>query len=502
MSSIHVISSRERWARLRLSIIGSLLAAPPDKGELLGALRALAARTWRHPVSGLDLRFGVSTLERWYYAARRASDPMAALIDRLRGRAGRFPSLSAVAEAVLLTQYRQHPGWTIQLHHDNLRVAMDDLAALPGASGTAPRLPSYPTLRRFFRARGMVRQRPPRRLTDGALAARDRLEKLEVRSFEVDHVGALWHLDFHHGSRRVLTRQGEWVKPFLMCVMDDRSRLVCHLQWYLDESAHSLVHALSQALMKRGLPRCLMSDNGAAMLAGETTEGLARLGILHQTTLPYSPYQNAKQEVFWARIESRLMAMLEGESQLSLELLNQATQAWVEQEYHRSVHSEFDTTPLARFMAGPSVSRPAPGSQTLHAAFRLQVRRRLRHSDGTVSLAGRRYEIPSRYRHLQDVHLRYARWDLSQVDLVDARSGAPLCAVHPLDKSANADGQRRRLDRTGPDLAPLEPTHMAPLLRRLIADHAATGLPPAYLPTPLNGVTGTDPTPTTPQDHS
>jgi putative transposase len=72
------------------------------------------------------------------------------------------------------------------------------------------------------------------------------------------------------------------------------------------------------------------------------------------------------------------------------------------------------------------------------------------------------------------VHLRYARWDLSQVDLVDARSGAPLCAVHPLDKSANADGHR--LDRTGPDLAPLEPTHMAPLLRRLIADHAATGL--------------------------
>ena len=89
------------------------------------------------------------------------------------------------------------------------------------------------------------------------MAARDRLEQLEVRSFEMDHVGALWHLDFHHGSRRVLTVRGQWVKPMLMCVMDDRSRLVCHLQWYLDESAHSLVHALSQALMKRGLPRSL-----------------------------------------------------------------------------------------------------------------------------------------------------------------------------------------------------------------------------------------------------
>jgi hypothetical protein len=33
-----------------------------------------------------------------------------------------------------------------------------------------------------------------------------------------------------------------------------------------------------------------MSDNGSAMLAAETTEGLARLGILHETTLPYAAF--------------------------------------------------------------------------------------------------------------------------------------------------------------------------------------------------------------------
>jgi len=500
---------REAHARLRFSIIGALFAAPPAKGDLHGALRALAAKPWRDPVTGLDVRFGVSTLQRWYYTARRSRDPVAALTDRLRAHAGCFPSLPARAEAALILQYRQHPGWTIQLHYDNLRVTMA-ASASPGGPGAAPALPSYPTVRRFLRARGMVRQRAPRRATDGAVAARDRLEQLEVRSFEMDHVGALWHLDFHHGSRKVLTRAGQWVKPMLLCVMDDRSRLVCHLQWYLDESAFSLVHGLGQALMKRGLPRSLMTDNGAAMLAAETTAGLATLGILHQTTLPYSPYQNAKQEAFWARVESRLMAMLEGEAQLSLELLNQATQAWVEQEYHRTVHSELDATPLARYLAGPSVSRPAPGSQALREAFRLQVRRRLRRSDGTVSLEGRRYEIPGRYHHLQDCHLRYARWDLSFVDLVDARSGALLCAVHPLDKSANADSQRRRLDAVGPDLSPIVPTTMAPLMRQLLAEHAATGLPPAYLPTPLPDISSpsaantppTTPSTTPPKDPS
>lgn len=465
---------RERWARLRFSIIGFLLAAPPAPGELHAALVLLAAKTWRHPVSGSDVEFGVSTLQRWFYMARRANDPVAALKDRLRGDIGRFPSLTPLVIETLTTQYREHQGWTAQLHFDNLR------AALKGSDTT---IASYPTVRRYLKAQGMFRQSKPKRTTAGALAARDRLERLEVRSFEVDHVCALWHLDFHHGSRRVLTRRGEWVTPMLMGVIDDRSRLVCHLQWYLDETAESLIHALCQAFMKRGLPRALMTDNGAAMLATETTNGLAKLGVLHQTTLPYSPYQNAKQESFWGRIEGRLMALLEGEDSLTLDALNLATQAWTEQEYHRTRHTEINATPLAHYLVGPSVRRECPSSAVLSAAFRVEVKRKQRRSDGTVSLDGGRFEIPSSYRHLEHVNLQYARWDLTRVDMVDPRTGAILCAVKPLDKSANANGQRRRLAPANTDLSPLRPTTLPALMTELLADYAATGVPPAYLPT-------------------
>jgi hypothetical protein len=99
-----------------------------------------------------------------------------------------------------------------------------------------------------------------------------------------------------------------------------------------------------------------------------------------------------------------------------------------------------------------------------------------------VSLAGERFEIPARYRHLAKVYRRYARWDLTRVDLVDHRTGAVLCPVRPLDKSANADGQRRRLTPVTADSSPLPPSGIAPLLSQLLADYAATGLPPAYLP--------------------
>jgi putative transposase len=37
-----------------------------------------------------------------------------------------------------------------------------------------------------------------------------------------------------------------------------------------------------------------LSDNGAAMLAAETTQGLARLRIVHEKTLPYAPCKEQK----------------------------------------------------------------------------------------------------------------------------------------------------------------------------------------------------------------
>ena len=474
---------RDRWARLRFAIVGPLLAAPPGRGALRAALGRLAAQAWRHPITGAPARFAVPTIERWYYAARNERrDPVGVLRRRRRKDAGQQRSLSAKLQGVLRAQYEAHRRWSYQLHLDNLAV-------LVAEDVTLGRRPSYSTVRRHMTAQGLVPQRRrPAPDTPGAAEATSRRERLEVRSFEVQYVHGLWHLDFHHGSCKVLTRTGAWMRPLLLGVLDDRSRLVCHLQWYLDETAETLVHGLAQAIQKRALPRALLTDNGSAMVAAEVRQGLADLGIVHETTLPYSPYQNAKQEVFWAQVEGRLLAMLEGEPEVTLDRLNAATQAWVELEYHRTIHTELGCAPLERYLAGPDVGRPSPSSEDLRRAFRADVDRTQRRSDGTLSLEGRRFEVPARYRQLTRLRVRYARWDLGAVDLVDPHSGAILCALYPLDKAANADGQRRRLDPPAParleSAPPPPPPTLAPLLRKLMADYAATGLPPAYLAPP------------------
>jgi putative transposase len=76
---------------------------------------------------------------------------------------------------------------------------------------------------------------------------------------------------------------------------------------------------------------------------------------------------------------------------------------------------------------------------------------------------------------------------LSLVHLVDEPTGAVLCRLLPLDKTANASGRRRSLEPIG-DLSTGGPPAvgwsrggMAPLLVRLLEKRAASGLPPAYL---------------------
>lgn len=471
----------ERWARLRFSIVGPLLAAPPGPGELATLLAGLADKEWKHPTKGTPVRFAASTLERWYYAALKARDPIADLRRRSRKDAGQHRAMTPKLRSVLRAQYDAHTGWSMQLHADNLRE-------LVKADPSLGPMPSYPTVRRYMRAHGLVKVRRKRTDTPGAQRAAERLASREVRSYEVEFVNALWHADFHVGSRQVLTRDGKWVTPRLFGVLDDYSRFLCHGQWYLDETAEVFVHGSSQAFQKCDLPGAYMTDNGSAMTSGEFVEGLARLSIVHETTLPYSPYQNAKKECFWGSVEGRFMSMLEGVTDLTLDLLNEAFQAWVHGDYNRKVHSEIGVAPLERFLQGKRVGRTCPSSDDLRRAFRVQERRKQRRSDGTISLEGKRYEVPSRYRHMETVTVRYARWDLTSVDMIDARANTVLCALYPVDKARNADADRRLVDDTptDPEAAAVDaapaPTGIAPLLRALMAQQKETGLPPAYLP--------------------
>ena len=236
------------WACFRFSVIGQLLSDPPAHGELKTAIRALAERTWRHPVSECNVQFAAATIERWYYIARREEDdPVRALRRAVRKDCGKVSLAPALAERLHL-QYRDHPHWSYQLHYDNLAAlvkaepSLGPLPVIPRCGGTC-----RPAAGRAGRGLG--------RIDAPAKCAEERRQTREIRSFEAPFAGSLWHLDFHYASLKVLTPDGQWVRPIALGILDDHSRLCCHVQWYLSETTDDLVHGLSQAIQKRGLPR-------------------------------------------------------------------------------------------------------------------------------------------------------------------------------------------------------------------------------------------------------
>jgi transposase InsO family protein len=466
-------------AQFRFSVVSALLASPPEPRCLKNQLKELGKKDWLNPISNTMIKLHWMTIERWYYKAKNnPKDPLAALIINRKAKSKAFVKILPMFSELIESQYQEHSNWTYKLHLDNLKAKLKEL-------GKSEAPPSYSTFSRYMKVNGFL----PISLTrknesPGEEVARIKRETREVRSFEATHVGGLYHLDYHHGNFKILTKEGEWKAPVIMAVIDDKSRLICHAQWFLAETTENLVHAVMQAFLKRGLPRMLMTDNGSAMIAAEFTGGLARLGISHEKTLPYSAYQNAKMERFWRTLQQRFELMLPIGDDLNLATLNEAILAWVEADYNQKFHQGIGDTPVKRFIAGPNVMRDCPSWQDLTLFFRRRVTRQQRNTDGTVMIENNRYEIPNSYRHLKSLAIHYAKWNLDFVHIVDPDTDKAICRIYPTDLSKNASGHRRLLDEKllKEENLPILARPTAPLLQQMMADFAATGLPSPYIP--------------------
>ena len=185
-----------RWARLRFQILGPLLAAPADEGELKARIEELAARAWRHPTTGETIRFSFKTIERWWYIARAADRSLAALARKVPSHAGTHPSLGQALVEAIARQHRDHPRWSFQLHHDNLVALAREDPRLGPVPGLRDALPVHEGAGPLARAQEVaIASKPTARRSRRARRARTRSRTCH----------GLWHLDFHQGSRPVLT---------------------------------------------------------------------------------------------------------------------------------------------------------------------------------------------------------------------------------------------------------------------------------------------------------
>jgi putative transposase len=220
--------------------------------------------------------------------------------------------------------------------------------------------------------------------------ARLRLGRVEASRrvfgrFEATERNELWTGDAMHARFALRAR-----KPVLFAFIDDHSRLVPGWRWGLSEDTVRLEVALRAGLGARGVPRAIYVDNGSPFASRQLERACAKLGIRLIHSRPGEPAGRGKIERFFRSVRDgfEVEATLAGIAELAE--LNRLFAAWVEQVYHRRVHSETGQSPLERFGApGP----PAlPSLVELHEAF-LWSENRAVTKTATISLFGNLYEV-------------------------------------------------------------------------------------------------------------
>ena len=232
-------------------------------------------------------------------------------------------------------------------------------------------------------------------------------------AFAKAHANDMWQVDTLHGP--YVTIEGKPLKTFLLCFIDDCSRIIAHGQFYLSDNTDHLIDCFQTALFNRGVPQSLYADNGSNYISKELTLICARLGIQLIHTPVRDGAAKGKIERFFRTVRSNFL--LRNLSAIrTLTTLNSQFIDWVEQEYHQRQHSTLGMKPIDRF--GMDLKRlrylsPSPHNKEL---FYLEQNRRVR-ADNTFQFKGARYEAPRDLRN-STMQVRFNRIDPSVAPIV------------------------------------------------------------------------------------
>jgi len=350
-------------AIFRFGVIHELVnGIRPSRGEQASVLKRLCEKEWNIPHS--DKRsLKRSTILRWLRRYRESNRKLESLYPADRKDQGQSRCLD------------EETGLALIHLRENMRKATVPalIAAMEKQKSVLPgRRLSLTTVYRFLHAHDLMRQNSG--------------PAIDRRKFEAELPNDLWQSDAMHGPHLLIDTCMK--KTYLLAFIDDHSRLVPHAEFYLSEGLDAYLNALEQALLKRGLPRKLYLDNGAAFRSKHLMYVTASLGIAVIHARPYQPQGKGKIERFFRTVRTQFLPGFKGQS---LNELNEALDLFIHDVYHQRIHSATGETPFKRFTAHMECLRQGPKDLRNH--FRKQVRRMVA-KDRTVVLNGKLFEAP------------------------------------------------------------------------------------------------------------
>lgn len=404
-------------ALFRIQVIGSLMSrADLEKGELKTLVQNLAKHAYENP-DGKRVLLSAKTIERWYYLWKNKGIDGLAPKERCdRGKT----QIPQNVRSCLLSLKHEQPSRSI-----NTLIRQLEVREVVSRNEL-----NRSSVYRFLKNHGLSKQ-----------VVNDS-HHIERRAFEALCAGDIWYSDVMHGPY-IMTPNGSR-KTYLITFLDDASRLACHSGFYFTESALALEHALKEALLKRGLPKKLVIDNGSAYRADSLKTVCARLGIHLVYCHPFEPQEKGKQERWHRTVRAQFLYEIALENIQDLNELNKRLWVWIEHEYHQRSHEglEKGQTPLSRWRKDQlQVRQLGSFAKKLDSYFYHRIKRRVR-KDGVVSWEGNKYEVPFELsgKLVYLVIDPHAQTAIS----VESMEYDTLAPVFPLDRHANCQRRRQR----------------------------------------------------------
>lgn len=353
---------KKEIAMFRFSVISDLVVGVCLSGEELEHLiTEKSDRMWHIPYSNRR-SVSKSTIRRWIKKYLASNKDITSLYPKQRKDRGESRVIDLETGATL-----------IQFKNEFPNVCVRDLLLEMKKKDLIQDERDYPisTVYRFLKQHGALKKN---------------VAKVDRRRFEAEFPNDIWQSDVMHGPQVILN--GKRKKSYLIAFLDDHSRLIPHASFYPSESVKDFLQALKRALMSRGLPRKLYTDNGSAYRSKHLEFVMASLQVSLIRAKPYSPESKGKVERFFRTVRG---SFLRQEAPDDLTELNERFACWLQDNYHTKIHSSTSETPLDRFVRHIEMIRSAPDN--LWNYFRTSVMRTVT-KDRVVHLEGKLYETP------------------------------------------------------------------------------------------------------------
>ncbi len=252
-------------------------------------------------------------------------------------------------------------------------------------------------------------------------------------AFAKPHANDLWQGDTLHGPYLQTGLRQPPIKTFLICFIDDASRVVPHGAFYAADDTPNLIDCFQTALYKRGVPKAVYVDNGSNYCSKEFAMICTRLA----TVLIHTPVRDGaakgKIERFFRTVRDQFLVR-DLSHVNSLEQLNNEFIRWIEDTYHVREHSTLGMKPIDRFGLDLSRLRYLSASPFSDELFLLESTRKVR-VDNTFSFNNIRYEAPRDLRNTT-ITIRHYRDGIGFAPVI-YQDGQRLGEATKLDMIAN-----------------------------------------------------------------